>query len=518
MHHNSERVEERVARGMRGDQYRFRWTNKPKDGAAKEVYFVCDRPYVIAFYKKTPNATDMARLRDLVGSYREGIFSPQPEGTYWQGIFCWPTDIVTGPDGRIGLVVPAYPKNFFFDKDGQAKTDSMRGKEKKGLWFTNPVFRFGLIDKEEIGDWRRCFDTALLLARGMRRLHAAGLAHSDLSYNNVLIDPSPRAGTGMVAPSVSIIDIDGLVVPGKYSTSAIGTPPFIAPEVEASRWLGEPRRPCRETDQHALAVLIYMYLLCRNPLEGPAIWDEDDEKHDNSLATGEKALFVEDPNDKRNRYDWKWVKEEINKPSDIPFLFPWRDLDALPYTVLGPYLSTCVKEAFVDGLHAPAKRPTAAAWEVALFKTLDLLVPCANPKCKMKWFVPGANPGGKCPFCGTTEPRPVAFVTLHEKKREDGKYHQDLSVGRINLWHGAGLYLWHARPGIQREKLVSKDLHPFGQFCRAASNWCFHPLRKGLFAVDSGSWLETGKPVPVQDGTKILLDGDGSRLAIVHLR
>jgi tRNA A-37 threonylcarbamoyl transferase component Bud32 len=28
-----------------------------------------------------------------------------------------------------------------------------------------------------------------LIARAVRRMHAAGLAHSDLSYKNILIDP-----------------------------------------------------------------------------------------------------------------------------------------------------------------------------------------------------------------------------------------------------------------------------------------------------------------------------------------
>lgn len=40
-------------------------------------------------------------------------------------------------------------------------------------------------------------------------MHAAGLAHSDLSYKNVLIDP--------VTGSACVIDVDGLVVPGKIS-------------------------------------------------------------------------------------------------------------------------------------------------------------------------------------------------------------------------------------------------------------------------------------------------------------
>ena len=506
----------------RGKTFPYVWKSKPRAGQCKEVFFAPDKSYVVAFYKKTkqPDAIGMARLRDLVGRYREGIFNPQPEGKYWAGIFCWPTDIVTGPEGQIGIVLPAYPSNFFFANDGLLPIASVRGEEKSGYWFVSPARRFGQLDPSEIGDWRRCFDIALVLARGVRRLHAAGLAHSDLSYNNCLIDPSPRKAGDTIASSVSIIDLDGLVVPGKYPPEVNGTKEFVAPEVTQTKGLPkkERKQPCRETDLHALAVLVYMYLLCRDPLKGVRFDDEPDEDERDELLYGKNALFIEHPTDHRRRYDWSWVKEDTNRKADIPLLRPWRDLDALPYTVLGPHLSKLVERAFVEGLHLPSKRPAAAEWEDALFKTLDLLIPCANPKCKMKWFVPGANPGGKCPFCGTAEPRPVSFVTLHEKDRKDGKYHQDRSVGRINLWHGAGLYLWHARPRIQREKLVSRDLHPFGQFAGAMSNWIFHPLRKGLFAVDSGSWLESGKPVPVQDGTKILLDGEGSRLAIVHLR
>ncbi|MDQ9815927.1 lipopolysaccharide kinase InaA family protein, partial [Acinetobacter pittii] len=63
----------------------------------------------------------------------------------------------------------------------------------------------------------------LKIARAVRRMHAAGLAHSDLSYKNVLVDPS----TG----SACVIDCDGLVVPGKYPPDVVGTPDFIAPEV-----------------------------------------------------------------------------------------------------------------------------------------------------------------------------------------------------------------------------------------------------------------------------------------------
>ena len=59
-------------------------------------------------------------------------------------------------------------------------------------------------------------------------MHAAGLAHSDLSYKNVLIDP--------VSKSAAIIDIDGLVVLD-YIRQMLGTADFVAPEVVSTESL-----------------------------------------------------------------------------------------------------------------------------------------------------------------------------------------------------------------------------------------------------------------------------------------
>ena len=53
-------------------------------------------------------------------------------------------------------------------------------------------------------------------------------------------------------------------------------------------------------DNAELAVLIYMYLLYRHPLRGGRVCDMDPSK-DEELSMGEKALFIEDPNDPSNR-------------------------------------------------------------------------------------------------------------------------------------------------------------------------------------------------------------------------
>jgi serine/threonine protein kinase len=81
-------------------------------------------------------------------------------------------------------------------------------------------------------------------------MHQMGLSHSDLSYNNVLIDP--------VSKSACMIDLDGLVVPGLFPAEVIGTADFIAPEVLSTKHLpkDDPNRklPRRETDLHAWLV------------------------------------------------------------------------------------------------------------------------------------------------------------------------------------------------------------------------------------------------------------------------
>uniref|UniRef100_UPI0031191D70 hypothetical protein n=1 Tax=Mesomycoplasma ovipneumoniae TaxID=29562 RepID=UPI0031191D70 len=77
--------------------------------------------------------------------------------------------------------------------------------------------------------------------------------HSDLSSNNVLIDP--------ISGSCAVIDIDSLVVPDLFPPDVAGTKGYIAPEVLESMNLDfqNPARklPSIRTDLFALPVLIY---------------------------------------------------------------------------------------------------------------------------------------------------------------------------------------------------------------------------------------------------------------------
>lgn len=484
--------------------YQYVWTDSPPSGAMKEVYFAPDKSYVVAFFKHPQGVNDVERTIDLVGVYRKRVLE-QVGGEYWKRVFCWPYDYVKEGD-RIGLVMPVYDSHYFFAHDGSVI--ETKGLEKEGKWFTSPVHHFSYLNKEDIGDWRSYFNICLLLARGVRRLHMAGLAHSDLSYKNVLVDP--------VTQTATIIDIDGLVVPGKYPPEVLGTPDFIAPEVYETMVLPKERRklPCQQTDRHALAVLIYMYLLYRHPLRGRKIWDCDDEQRDERLSMGEKALFVESRVDRCNRYDVEWVKSN-NPPLKVKFMLPWMDLDKLPYTVLGPYLSPLVEQAFEKGLHSPNDRPTADAWEDAIVKTMDLLQPCSNPKCAQRWFVFDNTTEPRCPFCGTRYTDPLPVLNLYQAY---GSTYRP-SGWRVMVFNGTRIYPWHVHPNLMPgEKLSEEQKKSVACFQFHNGKWYVRNERAaGMKNLSTQALMPLGMPVELKDGMQILLDGPGTRMAYVQM-
>lgn len=478
-------------------------------GGMKDVFFAPDRRYVVAFFRERQDANTRERLQSICGTYRERIFN-QVGGQYWKDLFCWPTAIVEH-QGLLGLVAPIYQDNFFF-KHGSVNDDCLgiRGREKEGKWFASAMHQNRWLDPRERGNWRNYFRVCILTCRAVRRMHAAGLAHSDLSYKNVLIDPS--------SGGACIIDIDGLVVPGKYPPGVVGTPDFIAPEVMATRDVapGDPKKalPRRETDQHALGVLIYMYLLHRHPLRGRKVHDMDDTERDEWLAMGERALFIEHPQDPSNRYTVDWVKKNYDRTWQ--YHVPQMDLHKLPYTVLGPYLAPLMERSFVHGLHSPAERPTADDWETALIKTVDLMQPCANTACSHQWFVFDNTTRPRCPFCGTAFHGVLPILNLYSKRGETYKPDNH----RLTVYHDQYLYAWHANRNVfPNERLADANKPPVGYFKFHNGNWllCNQTLPNARDVTED-------KPVPpnsfvvLSEGKQVLLSPeDGGRLVQVQL-
>ena len=470
-------------------------------GGMKDVYFSPDRSYVVAFFRDELDVQGKERLKSIIGAYREGIYDKEG-GDYWKDLFCWPTAVVE-KDGRMGVVAPVYAKQFFFEH-GSVNDDMLgiKGKEKEGKWFASASNRTKFLASEEKGTWLTHLRICLMISRAVRRLHAAGLAHSDLSYKNVLVDPS--------SGSACVIDIDGLVVPQKYPPDVVGTPDFIAPEVIETQHLdkSDPNRklPSVLTDRHALAVLIYMYLFYRHPLRGGKVHDTDATK-DEELSMGSKALFIEHPTDKSNK-----VKvNQLNKAQ-----LPWGDPEQVPYTIAGPLLSELFNRAFVEGLHDPQKRPIPSEWENALIRTIDMIQPCSS-KCEMGWYVFDNSTQPKCPYCGTSYQGKLPVLNLYSS-RHSGSYHSDNH--RVMVWDGQSLFPWHVNRKIfPNEHLSTDEKKRVGYFQLHQGDW--YLVNEGMPDMHdllTKTDIPIGGNVKLEDGKQLLLSrADGGRLIQVQM-
>lgn len=469
-------------------------------GAMKDVYFSPDKSYVVAFFREKQDANAKSRLEDITGRYREKIFN-QEGGKYWEDLYCWPTKMVEW-NGKLGIVCPSYQAKFFFSGG------KFKGQEKQGKWFASAKLMNKFVEADQKGNFLTRVHMCIKIARAVRRMHAAGLAHSDLSYKNVLVDP--------ISGSAAIIDLDGLVVPGKYPPDVMGTPDFVAPEVLETKGLPlrDPNRkhPEIKTDKHALAVLIYMYLLNRHPLRGGRVCDLDPAK-DEELSMGAKALFIEHPTDKSNR-----PKVNQMNPSELP----QGDVIKRPYTICGPYLKALFDRAFIDGLHDPMKRPSADEWESALVRTTDLIIPCSNPSCEHKWFVFDNSTKPKCPFCGHEFHGYLPVLNLYYSHKQ-GQFHQENY--RLMVYDKQSLYMWHVNRYITpNEKISDADKKPVGDFHFHNGKWILINRRlNNMWDVseqDNHKQIAIGSFVELTEGKKILLDKDtanGGRLIVVQL-
>ena len=491
-----------------GKTYQFVDDGSPMQGGMKDVYFAPDKSYVIAFFRDKQDFNSKERLSNIVKIFRERIFN-QAGGEYWKDLFCWPYDMLEH-NGQVGIVVPVYDKHFFFQQGynlAAGNFASIKGKEKEGKWFASSQFRskqFKLhLDKAELGDWFKFFLICIKISRAVRRMHAAGLAHSDLSYKNVLIDP--------VSGKAAIIDIDGLVVPGRFPPDVIGTPDFIAPEVMATKHLpkNDPNRklPNILTDRHALAIMIYMYLLYRHPLRGGKIHDADPQK-DEELSMGANALFIEHPTDKSNCPKINQVK---------PTYLPWADVNKISYNITGPYLKSLFDKAFIDGLHSPNVRPTADEWEHALIKTIDLMQPCQNKSCDQKWFVFDNTTKPKCPFCGTKYQGQLPVLNLYYSPKP-GNFRPENH--RLMVYSGQNIYQWHANRNVfPNERLTPEQAKPVADFHFHNGKWILINRKlTSMKDVTEDKDVAIGSSVDITDGKKILLSKEeGGRLVIVQL-
>jgi serine/threonine protein kinase len=452
-------------------------------GGEKIVFFTKDKQHVVAFFFGYVNdpGERRRRLEKILGAYNPTIGGAQAD--YWRKHFCWPVGIIDNDTALpadfikrhnifrpvLGVVVPVYRSNFFF-KDRTGNT-----REKKGRWFTGVKSR-KLVPEDERGTLLSYLQCCSVMASAVRRLHFAGLAHSDLSHNNVLIDPKNG--------DACLIDCDSLVVPGFAPPTVMGTPGYIAPEVVAGK-----KQPSIETDQHALAVLIYESLLLRHPLAGPKVRSTRSSEEDDRLSMGEKAIYVEHPLDASN------------------YLSPAPEISV---SRLGPYLQNLFTKTFVSGLHAPNLRASAGEWEKGLQQTLDLVHPSPDGR---NWFVLAKGMPFECPFSKQKWKEPVPSCNLFRKMDGDEFVNEDYS---ITVWAGKYLYDWHF---FANTTPLNSNRKPLAYFAAQKAKWYLvNQSEADMWLPDSSERVAHGKGVVIQQGLKVLFsEAEGGRLAIFDM-
>ncbi|MBT3207624.1 MAG: hypothetical protein HN704_17895 [Bacteroidetes bacterium] len=423
-----------------------------------------------------------------------GAAKDENEALRMRQIFVWSAGMTITPG--LGYLSPIFPDRFWFMNDPcnlPVKDSSWEKSEKKAAWFTLKR-AWKTLAKRERGDFKAMLQICLLLSHGISRLHRMGLAHSDISSNNVLVDPLiDRNGTGW--PGCLIIDLDTIVVPGFYPAAVLGTRGYIAPEVLATSKLSNTKgkkMPSIGTDKHALAVLIYELLFNRHPLDGPKMRSEESEEEDEFLSFGQDAIFIEDPMDTSNR------------PKNT----------GIPYSNLGKPLAQCIESAFIAGLHNPYKRPLASDWERSLWKSLDLLHPCSNTTCLWRWFVCEDGPKSTCPWCGSHPPDSVPELHFFNQKNLP-----DRNTGKLVCWHGRYLHTWHVEENIMPLPFEDKQSVAEIIYDQTIKQWILknHSIR-GLSILSPSK-----KDIP-KGGKELLLNGvilrlgdlSTSRIAKIH--
>ena len=500
-----------IARSKLGhNNYRFDDSEIIGSGRSKNVYFCDDNDNVIALYKDLDNLQNKYdRLESIVTNYRDDIFNDV--GSHiWEELFCWPHDIVEY-ENQLGMVLRKYNENFYFNY-GTIENDfyEWKGTEKKGSAFTSSKLFNNVLDPNEKGDWFNYFKISINLSRSVRRMHAAGLAHSDLSYNNVLIDPL----SGMSC----IIDVDELVVPNKYPPEVIGTPDFIAPEIFKTKHLDESdnkfEKPNRYTDLHALAVLIYMYLFKRHPLRGTKCLHEDPAT-DEELIMGSEALFIEDPYNIQNRPDISELDDDT---------LPFSDPSIYPFENSGPFLTELFKQSFVYGLHEKSKRPTANEWEEAILNTSNLFVKCSNMSCNHKWFIWNNEKPLRCSFCRNQIENELPILDLYIRNKSGNGVMDNLIIGQEKIQKKIVcddykyLFKWDVYTNYYNDE-KNTDKNPVAYCSYYLNNWVLvNQSLKNMKDLNEDKIIPIGEYLVLEDDKRIMFDTSvNGRIAFVRI-
>lgn len=422
-------------------------------GGMGTVYAAKDGHNVVKLFHN--ETADLANAMELILGHYNCTRDPSDANreNYWNALYVWPSAIVRKP--RLGLLIPRYPKGML---------SLMHLFAKKSYAALPP----------DAKRWNRRVLLAWRLSQAIARMHLMGLAHSDLSQNNVLANPT----TGQLR----IIDMDGLVVPGFVPPTVLGTPGYIAPEVLAQR-----EHPNTATDKHALSVLLYQLLLGRHPLQGPFTYGLDPFETDEIEARqlGEDGIYIEHPRDTRNR------------PAKM----------AYTAAMLGDTIKGLFERAFVEGLRNPGARPRADQWKSAIGRLHDRLVTCSNPACVDQFFPVREGQTIQCPWCGTrlAIPGGLPVLRLYDAGNKGPTPVQDFWIAG---YPGKTLNVWHRVRNGEPDPFL--DQKPIARIDRQGTAWSLVNVdTPGMAEMDAKgaekALVSVGQAVALRDGAILRL-------------
>ncbi|MGW4211267.1 protein kinase domain-containing protein [Lentzea sp. NPDC004789] len=259
--------------------------------------------------------------------------------------FLWPSDVLHRDDGQFGYWMPLRPRDYV------SLSDVLRRK--------TPIA------------FRELLRVARSLVAAFDALHRRGYFWSDVSDNNVYVNPS----TGHVL----LGDHDNLGSAHRVPR-VLGTPRFMAPEIVRGQ-----TRPSTISSGYSMAILLFLLLMNDHPLQG----EVESRIHvlDGRAMRklyGTEPIFIFDPDDARNR---PVPGVHVNAPIFWP-LYP-------------PRIREIFTRVFTTGLHDPASRPSCAEWDAALSSADGAIVKCHH--CNREGFHWQEN--GVSPSCwGCAEP------------------------------------------------------------------------------------------------------------------
>jgi len=285
-----------------------------ENSAEYEIYSVKLKNDEFILNRYYPTAENDERLKKIEILIKKG--SPGDN-------FLWPVNIIFDHSGeKLGYLTPKPEKRYISIYDIlNRKTSAMPGT----------LVLIGI-----------------KIANCISTFHSNGYFGGDLSLNNFYCDPKNG--------EILMCGVDNIFQEEDPADIIPGNPRFMAPEIIRGEGL-----PCKNTDLHSLAVMLFYLLIQNHPLHGKIEKDIKSMDQANIIKIyGESPLFIYDPKDDSNR--------PVTGHNDNAITF-WKTYPE--------FIKNLFIKAFTIGLKNPVKgRPNANEWGTSLLKLLDLSIYC----------------------------------------------------------------------------------------------------------------------------------------------